>query len=366
MKTSNLHYLLFLCLLVTACKSPTDPATDGNPDPNPDPTPNANECTVVASDISIPFEGVGGKGVGFALGRVLADNARVYWFEYDETGGNSGGAIKSAPSGGGSVSTIADGLSGLNGLEMDESHLYWVEFDIDSGDGIIKKVSKSGGSPTILADGFPETPGGTTSPYDIFSPLSLTLDADSLCFGEPVGGSAVRCVSKSGGAVKDFGRGGNFDPLSLTQDADYFYILDGSSNGQILRLAKSDQVIDTLATGFATSGGLGSLLLDEGTLYWVETKDNGDVFKLPAGGGTLSTVDNGLTNPRVVIGDATSIYYVAGNGVFMMDKSSESTGSAASCSNASSTYYIGQDADNLFIMNATQDPNSGMILKSAK
>lgn len=364
MINSNIWWVVSFYFYTVACSSSSDPVSDPGPDPNP--PPGSTDCEVLASDLSFPFEGVDGKGVGFALGRILVDNTSIYWYDYDSSQGNTGGGIKSMPKSGGTEKVLASGLGGINGFDIDDTHLYWIEFDIDTGDGFVKKVDKESGEVTVLAQGFPQQPDGTDSPYNIFSPASMALDTDLVCFGEEVGGSALRCVSKNGGAVEDFGRGKGFIPQSMALDNSYFYILDTQSNGLVLRLSRTDAGLDTLTSGFSTTQGLSSLLLDNETLYWVEIKDAGQVFALPATGGAFSVVGENLTNPRVVLTDVSSIYYVAGNGVFKASKNGGTPERAVTCSNIPTSFYIAMDESSLYIVDASTEPNSGKILKSPK
>ncbi len=355
-KYSSSLGIAFLGVLL-AC-STTD-SGNNNQDNDSSPPPTEINCDEIATNLSFPFD----QAVGFALSHIVEDESSLYWYDADQDTGE--GWLKSVSKEGGKVTILAGPLKNVNGFEIDETHLYWIDHGTDDKNGAVKKVSKDSSETTVLAEGFPLQPDGSQSPYDIFFPVSMVLDNDRLCFGEQVGGSAVRCVSKQGGSVEDIGRGEGFIPQSVTLDDQYFYILDTQSDGMILRLKKDGSSLDTLANGFASTQGLFSLVLDEGILYWVEITEPGQVFSMPAEGGGVSIIDDDLTNPRAVITHATDIYYVAGEGVFKVPKSGGTPDKAVPCSNINSSANITLDNTHIYVVDSgNMGSGDGKILKS--
>lgn len=352
--------MLFLPILIEGCESNPSDLMGG--DDNDD--KGVESCPVLVTDLTFPF---GSQGESFALGRILTSGNSVYWYDYDPGEGDTGGAIKTVSVNGGDVTLLVGELGGVNGFEMDDTHLYWIEYDIGGGTGYVKKVELSTGEITVLAEGTPEQEGGGTSSYDIFFPSGMTLNGDDVCWGEEVGGGAVRCVPKSGGAVRDFARGELFKPMSLVSDESYFYVLDANADGQILRISQTEGALDILTAGFASTQGLASLILDEGVLYWVELIENGPVFSLPAEGGSLSTLDEGLAYPRVIVAGDTDIYYSAANGIYRKSKSGGARMTAATCSNLTSGMLFALDSGSIYITDTgNSQTGQGKIVKALR
>lgn len=319
-----------------------------------------NDCEVLVSGLSFIF---GQSSQPYALGRIVSDGNNIFWYGNQ----NTSWAIEKAPVTGGQAIVLAGQLGGVNDFLHDSTSLFWSEHDIQSGEGKIMKVNETDGTQTILAQGKPEEPNGSVSPYDVFFPEGLTLETDSVCWGEEAGDAAIRCVSRDGGKVFDHGRGDKFKPMSLANDANYFYILDAHNNGQVLRLSKVSNKLDTLAHGFATTQALFSLMLDSGKLYWVETKDNGSVFMMSASGGAITVVDQNLSNPRVVVTDADNIYYAAGDGVFKISKSGGASQKLDICSNILSSVYVAVGNQDAYVVDSQNNQaGMGQIVKVAK
>ncbi len=77
-------------------------------------------CTVLAS--ALPYNP---SSLGFALYRPVLDPTSVYWV--DETLG-SGSSIKKVSKTGGSVTVLASGLGAVNQIAVDGTNVYWTGF----------------------------------------------------------------------------------------------------------------------------------------------------------------------------------------------------------------------------------------------
>jgi len=78
---------------------------------------------------------------------IAVDSNFVYWTE------QTTGLLKKVPTSGGSVTTLASGLSAPLRLAVDETRIYWIENSSGAGLGSIKEISKNGGVVTTLAAG---------------------------------------------------------------------------------------------------------------------------------------------------------------------------------------------------------------------
>ncbi len=260
-----------------------------------------NVFTPLALDLK--FNDPGFSSAGFALANVVLDTNAVYWFDYNAAQGFTGGALRSVPKSGGAVTVLASGLGGVNAFAVDGTALYWTEFNIGSGGGSVKKVSKSSGAVTVLATGFPMQENGQPSPFDVFFPGGIALDANFVYWSEGVGGSAIRRVPKAGGPVVDIGRGQGFSP-ALSMDASFFY---GTNGPSAARMPIAGGTVEILASGLNHAI---SSVLDGGFLYWAELTNPGKIARVSATGGTVTVLAQNIDNPHNVVVDNSFAYYL--------------------------------------------------------
>ena len=111
---------------------------------------NLNLTTAVATDGSfvyfhddrgnikrVPVNGGAAATIGGGSpSAMVVFGGMLYWVEY------YGGTVKSMPSSGGVITTLASGSNGPAGIATDGSFVYWIEF---SNSGGVKKVSVNGG-----------------------------------------------------------------------------------------------------------------------------------------------------------------------------------------------------------------------------
>jgi len=196
----------------------------------------------------------GGEAETFASGintlrSMVTDSNRVYWVE---EGSGSGGSLKSAPIQGGNPTTLATGLNQPRDLAQDDNSLYWVE---DAGFAV-KKVSKSGGSVTILAGQLNCTPG------------SLAVGGGFVYFGDSAYGVScgIKRVPAQGGSVTVLANNldGSIGHLELEGNTLYF--------GRSGRWIESMPITGGAATTLLKVNGLESMALDASGIYFAESQ----------------------------------------------------------------------------------------------
>lgn len=84
-----------------------------------------SNCTILATQLT--FQDPIPDSAGCALSKILADDGTIYWFDYDASQGAVGGALKSVPKIGGSVTVLVSGLRSVNEFveyKKHKSYLY--------------------------------------------------------------------------------------------------------------------------------------------------------------------------------------------------------------------------------------------------
>ena len=317
--------------------------------------PNLNNtCEVMASNLEFDDD-VNILGLGF----IVNDISSVYMYTYASS---SGGTISKISKSSNEKLILAEQLGGVNGIAVDDTYLYWLEYEIASGSGQVKKVQKNGtGAIEILAEGFPQQPDGSQSSFNVFFPNGIALDSESLFWGEQVGGSAIRKIAKTGGPVVDIARGEVFNPMALTVDSENIYVVDANNNVQILQISKSMGAKSILSSGFASSEAFSNLELNNNILYWSEITNNGNTYQLSLSTGEIKTVKGSLTNPRSVVVDGSNIYIAAGNGIYQINKASGIEATIV-CSNISVPFTVNIDGSFIYIVDNPLGKN-GMLVK---
>lgn len=323
-------------------------------------------CTTLASNLE--FSHPSPQSAGFALGSLLLDADSVYWFDFDNVHGLTGGALKKVSKAGGFVSVLAGGLGAVNGFAIGETHLYWTEIDIATGNGSAKKVPKSGGTVTTLTEGIP-----TGSAFNVFFPGGPAVDSDFVYWGETAGGGAIRRVPKTGETAADLGRGQGIGPDSLAVDTDFIYGVEasgsGNAAGRAVRISKEGGNFEILASSLENAF---SPVLDDGFLYWIELADpDGKASRVPIAGGAVTVLVAGLSSPHNIVVDKDFAYYPGRsgggptdpgvNGVFKVPKAGGTPEPIVNCGGQSTPIFVAVDETSAYF----SDLNAGNIVKAA-
>lgn len=322
-------------------------------------------CTVLAS--TLPYNP---SSLGFALYRPVLDPTSVYWV--DETSGG-GSSIKKVSKTGGSVTVLASGLGAVNQIAVDGTNVYWTEYNEANGNGQIRSVPIGGGTITTLASG---TPAGSS--YDVFYPTGIVLDANYVYWGEQVGGGAVRRVPKAGGQVIDIGRGqGSVTFLTLDASQSNFYILGDS--GSFFRLPIGGGTRQALAAKVGLNL-TGPLEIDQNAIYSEDVTDassgrGGSIFAVPTNGGAVNYLVTNENDPHNVATDQNYVYYphapITGDVNFHFVRKVAKGGGTPilypGCSAGTVAGVIGVavDSTSVYVMGYDRN-NAGILFKQAK
>lgn len=228
------------------------------------------------------------NGMQFDM-RLALDNNYVYWTATTTTGG----ALRLAPKMGGMASDVYTFPYGADRLALRGSRLAWswannIGCQILDGD-------VTGGTQKTLAT----VPGGA------MTITGLAMDDTDVYWTDT---TRVVRVSTSGGSPTVLAQGTS--PSSVAVDGTNGYWLD---NGAVMACAKNGCKPAMLASG--TSGGsLAELATDGSYVYWTDSNPNGSVMRVPVGGGASSTVASGQKTPTRIALDATAVYWIAALG----------------------------------------------------
>jgi len=215
-------------------------------------TSNTNNIYTIPTIGGSPSSIVTYTGIG-SVGKMLTDGTYIYFQ------GNT--SINKTSITGGSYSTLVDS-GNFSGMVIDSSNIYY--FYGSSGSGVVAKISKSGGSPTILASGLEQ-------------PCSITNDSLYIYWTDVsnIGDMTLKKVSKSGGSVTTMASFSREVPgiashlMSVQYDSSYIYFLvrvDNASSSSIKRVSViSPYEVSAVVVGISRPAGLA---IDSSYIYW--------------------------------------------------------------------------------------------------
>lgn len=220
---------------------------------------------------------------------IAVDDTNVYWIEYGS------GTVKKIAKGGGPVGTLASGLFSPSGLALDNSFVYFAE-NVGSPASNIKKVSKGGGAVTTLVSGQPST-------------SKVAVDRTSVYWTDFNSG-AVRKVGINGGTVSTLATASSF-ASGIAVDGTSVYWTEFNNPGPVRKVSLNGGTVTELATSSNTPG----LATDGNYVYWTEFvfTGNGKVNKISVNGGTVTSLAAGLNSPWDVAVDGNNAYWVEYN-----------------------------------------------------
>jgi hypothetical protein len=285
------------------------------------------------------------------------DGANVYFT--DRTG-----SVLEVPKGGGAVTTLATGQNVPWGIAVDSASVYWTDNGSSITNGAVVKAAIGGGSLVTLSstESYPE--GIATDGTNVYVADFAYCRYGSptwLCYGTinsiPVGGGAEYALATSLSG-----------PENLALGPSTVYFIENGSNGDgLFSVSKSGTGLTNL--GPAPQNPTAGIAVDASgsSVYWSNGVGCcgvlGYVGKVPATGGTTSTVASGQNQPIGIALDATAAYF-ADNYANSIVQAPLSGGTPVTLtSSQSSPEYVALDASCVYWTNSA---GGGSVVRVAK
>ncbi|MDE3067354.1 MAG: DUF5050 domain-containing protein [Verrucomicrobiota bacterium] len=278
---------------------------------------------------------------------------------------------------------IASNLNNPNNLVLDSGYIYFA--DSTSSDGILKRVLSTGGTVATLATGLSTSDGHTPtavvagstlyggvggySAYDVFSlPASggsdtiLTSTTGGIFLGVSgstiyysSGFSYVNGIPTSGGSSTQLASGNWVRSFAMDDSAIYFCEY---SSKDVRKFTLSSHAIATLVTGNSSEVGV---FIDTNNVY---LNDNGNIKVVPKAGGAETTlVSSGVANG--LASDGTNVYYLENSVIkYIPVTGGSSLDLTAIPTNSLTSFVIG--SANVYWSDTSGGAGAGKIWRMAK
>lgn len=188
------------------------------------------------------------------LASLAIDATYAYW-------GGSGSIVKT-PLAGGAEETLASGQLNNGALAIDSTNVYWLNYGDGANTGSVMKVPKAGGTAVTLAS-------------NVDTPYAIAVQGSTVYFASF--SDYVKKVATSGGAVSTLST--TTGATALAVDANAIYAGGSILNPRpLLQLTLAGAEKATLA---ATTGTVGAVAVDGGTVFWTDGMAVNSVPKSP-------------------------------------------------------------------------------------
>ena len=191
-----------------------------------------------------------------------ADDDSVYFLDY--RGGGLG--VFKAPVGGGDVIQLATGEGQLQALALDDTHVYWADHVLETGQNRVMKVSTDGGAPSVL---YSRLFGNTDLEGLAVGPSAVYWNGD---YGEGVGPDGrvsikLMQIPLAGGAPVAIAEESGIRHVAVNSRSVYWTVelLDGSA-GAIRKVPLNGGTVSTVVSDQL---GLSAIAVDDASVCWL-------------------------------------------------------------------------------------------------
>ncbi len=214
---------------------------------------------------------------------------------------------------------LATGLNHPFLMASDSKNVYWTEFgdDLGSGNGSVKgcPLDGCGAGPVVYGAGLTNPRGVASDGTNVYFGTATYSAVTGAIWSCPVAGCGGNPTKLTAADV----------PFGLAVDSSYVYWADydDSTVHKLPKAGGADMVLYDGGSGVAVENEIVST--DTSFVYF--TDFNGDVFKLPNGGGDPAVMASwGYGGGWPVRVDSTSVYYGQRGGVSIMSKNATDGG----------------------------------------
>ncbi|MHB8417808.1 MAG: hypothetical protein ACYDCL_07015 [Myxococcales bacterium] len=237
------------------------------------------------------------------------------------------------------VATLA-GASQAGDLAVDSTSVYWV----NTGDGTVKKVGLSGGTPVTLAS----SQG---------SPWGIAVDSSSVYWTDLSGGTVMK-VGLSGGTPVALASSQS-KPMGIAVDGtNVYWTNDGPQvdTGTVMEVPLAGGTPVALASG---QNGPYGIAVDGSSVYWTNYSD-GSVMKVGLSGGTPVLLASGPNGASGIAIDGTSVYWATQGALMKVALSGGTPVTLASV--ASPSNFIAVDGTSVYWGNIATGSNVDSVM----
>ncbi|MGH7439380.1 MAG: hypothetical protein ACRENE_27140 [Polyangiaceae bacterium] len=222
---------------------------------------NGTDCTVARVPTTGGNPVILASGIAGGSGFVALDSTSVYWSHdaCDASGTSCNGAVMRTPKGGGVSTTMASGQIRPQGIAVDGTSVYWVNFGVNGNDGTVMKMPIGGGTPQTLASG---QAAPSVIQVDSTSVYWTTFTVDGAIMRLPLGGGTTTTIA-SQQAV----------PTGIALDGTNAYWSAGGSRAcpsACAALGRAPLAGGSGVTLLSGQPGPFAIALDETNIYWVD------------------------------------------------------------------------------------------------
>jgi sugar lactone lactonase YvrE len=241
----------------------------------------------------INAEGVPGLPTNEALGEGFVAGSGLYWAD------GSHGIITTANPDGTGAHPVVTGQSGMFGIAVDATHLYWAA----TGDDAIMRSDLDGTNVTTLVS---DAVGS--------HPYGVAVDATHVYWTDLQSQKVMRADLDGNNVTTLIDGTGLLQPAAIAVDGTHLYLGDVAGNGAIMRANLDGTGRTTLVASDAYPF---AIAVDSGHVYWAVTGSNegasGAIWRSNLDGTGAAAVVTGQAHPTGIAVDSTHVYWANAN-----------------------------------------------------